>query len=852
MTDNSVLNLLYKGTITKQDLNWDNMNTVPILYLLTVQDIEYIRKLILSPRYSGNNKLKMDKINEVMHLRGFTQFAGGTNRIVYTHPSAPNTVFKVAIDSVGINDNPAEFKNQYFLKPYCCKVFECSPCGTIASFEMVDRITTFEEFYTIADDYWYLITKVILGKYVMEDIGTDYWMNFGIRRLDHGFSPEMCGPVILDFPYLFELDGAKLECQNQLPDGTICQGEIDYDVGFNKLVCKKCGRRYHARDLSKRSDGIGILIRQKGSKRMKLELKRGDQVIKTFDSTVERDYLSKTDPEVVAQVEIEKKKVAVQKTTITHIKNADGINIPVKVAPIAHKPIKEVVKHIDVNLDGFAEKPVTNETTDIPEVAIEKNTVEIKVERTTVPAQKIEKISHNVSAEVSKAPIQERIKTIDINIDHEVKDAIPAVKTTDSSIDVEIAKTSKKVQITQSPVVIRKEIKVISDRKKQEELKQIKYVEKPINIVFDEKKNAHIEEEPVLAASEIPEEPIATEEVKTESVEVQTQVDASIENTFVEEETKEEFEPVEEVKEEVIAKEETKEAVPAVTFGDNDALTYEEAIINGDKVAESAEEVKAVDTVEDEKVETSETDDEIVVEEVKTSEDQEAVVELSEDQIKDDTTEIAEDNKVVVDSEINNESKDEVNDSTTEDSEVNGSTADNEESEEGKSYYIKLVKTLPSLEEDSEDEVDLDTFYCVPIDPDFDLDKYIEEEYEPGIVDESLFEVYIVTTFQSEETDEDGEYITYYDYARITYNFDSGQWVFFEETEDEEESSEEAENIIQSSVEEDGNFPNEEDSTDTVVNNPLYNTGSVITSEDAIAEALAKSEKLSVSDVIEE
>ena len=825
MTDNSVLNLLYKGTISKQDLNWDNMNTIPILYLLTVQDIEYIRKLILSPRYSGNNKLKMEKINEVMHLRGFTQFAGGTNRIVYTHPSAPNTVFKVAIDSVGINDNPAEFRNQYFLKPYCCKVFECSPCGTIASFEKVDRITTFEEFYTIADDYWYLITKVILGKYVMEDIGIDYWMNFGIRKLDSGCSPEICGPVILDFPYLFELDGAKLECQNQLPDGTICHGEIDYDIGFNKLVCKKCGRRYHARDLSKRSDGIGILIRQKGSKRMKLEIKRGDKVVKTFDSTIERDYLSKTDPEVVAQVTLEKRKVSVPVTTITHIKNSNGVKVPVKVTPIGQKIVKQVVKNLDVNLEGYTEKDSKETTTNIPEVSIEKNVVEVKVEKASIPTQKINKISHKVSAEVSKAPIQERIRNIDIEVPTEVTTAIPAQPSIDSIIDVEISKTSKKVSVTQSPVVIRKEIKVISnERKHQEAQKNIKLVEKPINIVFDENKNAHIENEEVK-----PEQ---------ENIAIQTATDDSVEETFVEE-----------TKNEVEVKEE-QTLTPAVTFGDNEALTYEDAIINGEKVSEQQEETteeaeETNDTVEGEEAEKSEAEDEIVVEEVEVSEDQKADNEMSENQTEDVTTEVAEES--VIDNEINTEVED-VQTSTIDKSEVNGSTEDeiSENSETG--YEIKYVKALPNLEEDSEDEVSSNAFYCVPIDPEFDLNKYLTEEVEDGIIDESKFEVYILANFDSEELDEEGNPIQFMDFARITYNYDKDTWVFFEE--DEEESSEEVEEV-QTKVAEDGNFANESEEVEPIVN-PLYNTGNVVTSEEAIAEALTKTEKLSVSDIVEE
>lgn len=287
---NTILNLMYRGTTTIQNFCWDNMTTVPIYSLMSPQDVESIRDLIMSPRYSGNNKLKMEKIDDLMHFRGFTRFAGGTNRLVYVHPAAPNAVFKVAIDSIGINDNPAEFRNQYFLKPYCCKVFECSPCGTIASFEKVERITTFEEFYSIADDYFYILSRVILGKYVMEDIGTNYFMNIGIRR--------GCHPVILDFPYLFELDGRKLECSAVMDDGSVCHGEIDYDRGFNKLICGKCGREYRARDLAKPPEGGGMLLRRQGGSRMTIEFVKDGKVVKTATTGVERDHLSKFDKEV--------------------------------------------------------------------------------------------------------------------------------------------------------------------------------------------------------------------------------------------------------------------------------------------------------------------------------------------------------------------------------------------------------------------------------------------------------------------------------------------------------------------------------------------------------------------------
>lgn len=440
--NNAILNMMYRGTTTIENFNWDAMTTVPILYLMTPQDIDYIKNLILSPRYSGNNKYKMEKIDEVMHYRGFTRFAGGTNRLVYVHPLAPNAVFKVAIDSVGINDNPAEFRNQNFLKPYCCKVFECTPCGTIASFEKVDRITTFEEFYTIADDYYYIIVNVILGKYVMDDIGIDYFMNVGIR--------VGCYPVLLDFPYLFELDGRKLECCNVLDDGRVCGGEIDYDAGFNKLVCKKCGRVYRARDLAKPPKEGGVLLRQKGGRRMKLEITRGGKVIKTYDTTIERDYLSRNDRDVtnnraaevvLKHVEVKTKKVEApvhHEEKVAH--RAAQVNTPVIT--------KRVVKEIDVS----------SKKTDAPEVVAPKTSIELNITKKSKivpkPAPKKEqatdtsKVSTGPKTEVShlEKPIVGRVIDVSIDKPKASTDVVKAEASSTPSVEVCITKSKKTVE----------------------------------------------------------------------------------------------------------------------------------------------------------------------------------------------------------------------------------------------------------------------------------------------------------------------------------------------------------------------------------------------------------------------
>lgn len=211
-----------------------------------------------------------------MYARGFVRLAGGTNRIVFRYLEDPRFVAKVAIDSVGMSDNPAEFDNQWFIRPYCTKMFYVTDCGTVGFAERVLPITSKEEFKTAADDIFDILYTKIIGKYIIEDVGTTYFMNFGVRA---GF-----GPVLLDYPYVYELDGATIICRNQLSEGVYCGGEIDYDDGLNNLVCKKCGRKYLAREMKKNQEFNKIVISKGGTIPMNVKIKRGDKVIAQSNS----------------------------------------------------------------------------------------------------------------------------------------------------------------------------------------------------------------------------------------------------------------------------------------------------------------------------------------------------------------------------------------------------------------------------------------------------------------------------------------------------------------------------------------------------------------------------------------
>lgn len=293
--ENDALNRLYSKSGTICEFNYDSLVAPPLLMLLSVDDIAYLNRLATSIKLSSKPKEKYALIEEVMKFKGFRRLNAGTNRLVYRHLEFPSIVCKVAIDKVGIYDNPAEYRNQFSLRPFCTKVFEVSPCGTVGLFERVVPIMHIEEYYAMADDIFNMLYKKILGKYVMADIGSKFFKNIGIRA--------NYGPVLLDFPYLYELDGDKLYCNNVLENGHLCNGSIDYDDGFNFLKCNTCGKEYKARDLEKiGTEDSGICI-EKGRINMKVEARLNGKVINTVNETVGTRSMSKKAilPEMKAQ-----------------------------------------------------------------------------------------------------------------------------------------------------------------------------------------------------------------------------------------------------------------------------------------------------------------------------------------------------------------------------------------------------------------------------------------------------------------------------------------------------------------------------------------------------------------------
>ena len=329
------LNEFYDDMPIGKDLfDYESLKSPPLSAMIPLEVDKEMYKIATSLSLGGKLKEKYKMMDDIMNKLDFTLLARGTNRSVYSCNYNGDIVVKIGYDRSGVTDAAREYQNQLLLKPFCSKCFDVSPSGAIGLFERVIPIKHQEEFASIAEDVFDILTKHILGRYILQDIGSDYYMNYGLRN---GF-----GPVLLDYPYLYELDGKKLKCKNlNSITGLICDGSIDYDDGFNNLVCDKCGKIYTARELALEQIKEETITEvytgiTGGSKKMKLT-SNGRNI---FDSN--------------KGGRLEQPKVQPKKKT-------DDIVERSSVVTVVQKPEKQ----IEV-LTGYEITPVANNSTQIP------------------------------------------------------------------------------------------------------------------------------------------------------------------------------------------------------------------------------------------------------------------------------------------------------------------------------------------------------------------------------------------------------------------------------------------------------------------------------------------------------
>ena len=333
MARTDVLSILYAKKKSIKQFDWNSLIAPPMLSILSAYDINLIESINRDPRLISEPKKKKQYIDDILKPRGLVRFAAGTNRVVYKYLENQSILFKVAVSQPGMNDCNRELYNQQFLKPFCAKCFEASPGGSIGLFERVETINTYEQYLGVAEDHFNLLDHIFgSGKFIMEDVGSKFWRNIGIRT---GF-----GVVFVDYPMLFELDGNKLFCRNKDKfTGMPCGGEIDVDAGYNHLFCRKCGMQYMGTDLAKKIKNNEIIVVGKEENNMRMKISYNGQTIIRDSQDSAATYLD--------EVRNKKpEKIEVNKSNIMTVKNN-------------WKQIKEESKEIE----NTTEEPVTKENT---------------------------------------------------------------------------------------------------------------------------------------------------------------------------------------------------------------------------------------------------------------------------------------------------------------------------------------------------------------------------------------------------------------------------------------------------------------------------------------------------------
>lgn len=381
---NYILDRLRSKRTSIEEFNYDQLQAPPLSMFLSPFDIQELNAIARSLRYSAKPEIRYQEIDKVMRRRGLVKFAAGTNRVVYRHPEFQDILIKVASDAVGLGDNPAEYRNQFLLKPFVAKCFEISPCGTVGIFERVNPITSREEFLSVADDVFELLNEWIIGKYIVADCGSKFFMNFGVRR---GF-----GIVLLDYPYVYELDGNLLYCRKPDPmsQSGKCDGVIDYDDGYNFLKCTKCGATYKAKELEIKIKDKELIVEQKGEIKMKIKVSGGSNNVNTVVTTGEEFNNSnfkdtkKVTPKTTKAVE---KEMVVAECEIAKEgeENKNKTIIEKAVIEEASKPINKSVNGVNTGIKSAVEI-----SEDIKEKALaEKQEREEKIDTEDTPVMKI-------------------------------------------------------------------------------------------------------------------------------------------------------------------------------------------------------------------------------------------------------------------------------------------------------------------------------------------------------------------------------------------------------------------------------------------------------------------------------
>lgn len=199
-----------------------------ILEYFSKELMDEICKITYTRSISDNNE-KAVKIFEILdkYKMDYVELGCGTNR---TAIKINEYVYKIALDSLGVNDNLNEIAMSESLQPYVIKAYESN--GLIMVCEYVEVLLSMDELNIHAREIIKILSTLTSQLLIIDDVGINKknFCNWG-KRLG---SNELC---ILDYAYIYRVTQDHLICKN-------CKGYLEYDNKFVNLKCYSCGKEY--------------------------------------------------------------------------------------------------------------------------------------------------------------------------------------------------------------------------------------------------------------------------------------------------------------------------------------------------------------------------------------------------------------------------------------------------------------------------------------------------------------------------------------------------------------------------------------------------------------------------------
>lgn len=178
-----------------------------------------------------DNNERADKMIKVLKKYGFKEVGCGTNRIVVREIDNEEFVYKIALDSAGINDNNMEYDLSFELPGLVVKNYESTGLISKAQYVYTFNSNDIDTYYTDVMDK----LNIIKQKYLLFDVGPRSYKNWGYTTDVHGDVEDI---LLLDYAYLVKMSDISIKrCRK-------CGCSLAYKDDLSGLICSDCGTEY--------------------------------------------------------------------------------------------------------------------------------------------------------------------------------------------------------------------------------------------------------------------------------------------------------------------------------------------------------------------------------------------------------------------------------------------------------------------------------------------------------------------------------------------------------------------------------------------------------------------------------